>query len=52
LHVLKSAVGTATCDLSVCDVNSSGTRTATDALLVLKKAVGQPVALSCPAPPA
>ncbi|MFN2378042.1 MAG: hypothetical protein ABR538_16040 [Candidatus Binatia bacterium] len=36
--------------LEVCgDVNESGTVSSTDALLVLKEAVGQPVALVCPA---
>jgi len=53
LFVLRVAVGGATCDVRVCDVNNdvnnAGGITAADALLVLKKAVGQHVTLTCPA---
>lgn len=49
LFVLKAAVQATNCDLRVCDANDSGTVTTTDALLVLKKAVGQGVTLGCPA---
>jgi hypothetical protein len=49
LFTLKVAVQAATCALSVCDVNSSNTITATDALNILKKAVSTPVTLNCPA---
>jgi hypothetical protein len=49
LFILKAAVGSACCDLCVCDANGSDDLTATDALLVLQWAVGQPVILSCPA---
>jgi hypothetical protein len=48
LFTLKVAVNSATCALSVCDVNSSGGVTATDALITLKKAVSSPVTLNCP----
>lgn len=49
LFALKAAVRSASCDPSVCDVNNNGTITASDALLILKKAVGTAVTLSCPA---
>jgi len=49
LAVLKAAVGTFDCALCTCDVNNSGNVSATDALIVLKKAVGQDVPLNCPA---
>ncbi len=48
LFTLKVAVNSATCALSVCDVNNSGGVTATDALITLKKAVSSPVTLNCP----
>ncbi len=48
LFILKTAVGTETCLLCVCDVNGSGAVTASDALADLKYAVGQNVLLSCP----
>lgn len=49
LFVLKAAVSASNCALAVCDVNASGTVTSSDALLVLRKAVGQEMELSCPA---
>ena len=49
LFVLIAAVGTSSCELCVCDVDSSGRISATDALLVLKSVVGDDVRLSCPA---
>ncbi len=49
LHVLRSSVGTASCEACVCDVNDNGETTVTDALAVLRVAVGQAVELSCPA---
>jgi hypothetical protein len=48
LGVLQTGVGTGTCELCVCDVNDSETMTATDALLVLRVAVGQDLELTCP----
>lgn len=49
LFILRAAVGTSTCSPEcICDVNAAGGITATDALLCLKKAVGQDVALNCP----
>ncbi|HEY2772420.1 MAG TPA: hypothetical protein VGK20_00075 [Candidatus Binatia bacterium] len=48
LFVLETSVGTKTCTLCVCDVNNSGTVTASDALLVLQSAVDLPVSLNCP----
>lgn len=49
LYVLRTAVGSLSCDLCVCDVKPDAKVTAADALLVLKKAVGQDVVLDCPA---
>jgi cysteine-rich repeat protein len=49
LFVLRTAVGTVTCDVLVCDVNNSGEVNTSDALAVLRSAVGQPVELVCPA---
>lgn len=49
LFVLKAAVQASNCDARVCDVNNSGSVTASDALVILKRAVGQPVELNCPA---
>lgn len=48
LFILSAAVGTVACDPCVCDVDGQGTVAASDALLALKKAVGEPVDLSCP----
>jgi hypothetical protein len=48
LLVLKTAVGTESCELCACDVNDSGGITSSDALLVLKSAVGQSITLTCP----
>jgi len=47
LFTLRAAVGQVGCDLRVCDVNQSSTVTATDALTILKAAVGLPVELAC-----
>lgn len=47
LHVLRSAVGTASCPSCVCDVDDSGTIAASDALVVLRAAVGHQVNLFC-----
>jgi hypothetical protein len=49
LQTLKTAVGSSSCPLCVCDVNDSGGINATDALIDLRAAVGQPVTLTCPA---
>jgi len=46
--VLKASVGTATCEICVCDVNGNDSLSTTDALLCLKRAVGQSVNLNCP----
>jgi hypothetical protein len=51
LFALRASISAATCDLRVCDVNNSGTITATDALLILQAAVALPVTLECFAPP-
>ncbi|HYC57258.1 MAG TPA: LamG-like jellyroll fold domain-containing protein [Candidatus Binatia bacterium] len=48
LFVLQSAVGTATCNLCICDVNGSGSITALDSLMTLKLAVGLALATACP----
>lgn len=51
LFVLKSAVGTTACNLCECDVNGDAQVSATDALRVLRVAVGQNgIVLNCPAP--
>jgi len=47
---LRAAVGSALCSLCECDANDSTTVTATDALLILKFAVGQDVEIDCPVP--
>ena len=48
LVTLKSSVGTSECPGCACDVNSSGTITANDALGILRHSVAQPVTLDCP----
>ena len=51
LEVLRTGVGASDCggfDPCICDVNATGTVTASDALLVLQRAVGQNVAFACP----
>jgi hypothetical protein len=47
LMALVAAVGAGSCPLCICDVDSSGVTTATDALSILRRAVGQPIALMC-----
>src|SRR6185369_14014961 len=49
LFILRSAVGSTNCAPCTCDVNNSADVTATDALLCLRVAVGQNIALECPA---
>ncbi|HEY2774773.1 MAG TPA: hypothetical protein VGK20_12070 [Candidatus Binatia bacterium] len=49
LFALKAAVGASNCNLCVCDVNSSGAVGASDALAILRTAVGIDTALDCPA---
>lgn len=48
LYALKVAVGSAECDLCICDVNDSGGVTAADALAILRGAVGLPIVFQCP----
>ncbi len=48
LFTLKTAVHSASCDLRVCDVDSSQKVTANDALRILRAAVGLPLDLVCP----
>lgn len=52
LFTLRAAVGAASCALWACDADGSGAVTTTDALRVLKTAVGQPTELACPLPEA
>src|SRR4029079_6362851 len=55
LFILRAAVGSETCRPDcVCDTNDTDDTTASDALVCLKKAVGQDVGLDCrcPASPA
>lgn len=47
LAALRTAVGTGSCPLCVCDVNSSGGIVSSDALAILRAAVGQAVTLAC-----
>jgi hypothetical protein len=48
LRALRVAVGNGECDLCVCDVNDNGGVTTTDALVILRAAVGLDVSLDCP----
>jgi len=48
LYILRVAVGAGQCAPCVCDVDGSSAIQATDALLSLKRAVGQDVAMLCP----
>jgi hypothetical protein len=48
LFILRTAVGSATCEpVCICDPNGSGGVSTSDALVCLRKAVGQDVALGC-----
>ncbi|MFT5042940.1 MAG: cysteine-rich repeat protein, partial [Hyphomicrobiaceae bacterium] len=47
LHILRTSVEQRTCALSVCDVSGNGSIQASDALRVLRAAVGQVVELDC-----
>ncbi len=52
LFILRSAVGLSACDVCICNVDGSAGGspiTATDALRALRRAVGIPIALTCPA---
>ncbi|HYB98802.1 MAG TPA: CAP domain-containing protein [Candidatus Limnocylindrales bacterium] len=49
LSTLRTAVGSGSCEMCVCDVNDNGAVTASDALTILKAAVGHDIALDCPA---
>jgi hypothetical protein len=46
---LRTAVGLDTCDPCLCDTDGSGNVTATDALAILRLAVGQVIPVRCPA---
>ena len=48
LFILRAAVGSESCELCVCDVDSGGSVAASDALAVLQFAVGLDVTMSCP----
>jgi hypothetical protein len=48
LYALNAAVGTVQCALCECDVNGDSHMTAVDALLILNKAIGQPIEFACP----
>lgn len=51
LYILLTAIGQhPPCQPCICDVNDDGGITASDALLTLAFAVGEPVSLTCPAP--
>jgi len=55
LEVLRTGVGASDCggfDPCVCDVNATASVSASDALLVLQRAVGQSVPFACPCSPA
>lgn len=48
LQALRTAVQVGECDIRVCDVSDTNTVTASDALMILKSAVGQEVRFNCP----
>ncbi len=48
LFTLRAAVQVGDCDIRVCDVSDTNTVTASDALMILKSAVGQDVRFNCP----
>jgi hypothetical protein len=48
LFILRAAVGSESCGLCVCDVDTSGAVAASDALAVLQFAVGIDISMSCP----
>lgn len=48
LYVLRAAVASGACDIRVCDVSDTNTVTASDALMILKAAVGQDILFNCP----
>ena len=48
LFTLRTAVSLESCSLCVCDLDDSGSVTASDALALLLIAVGQPGSLDCP----
>jgi hypothetical protein len=48
LVALRAAVGQQSCELCICDVNSTSSLTATDALAILKYSVGTLCNLGCP----
>lgn len=52
LFTLRAAVGGAPCDLAVCDVDSTCSISAGDALRILRRSVNGSVALSCECQPA
>ena len=47
LIALKTAIDGANCTIEICDYNGDGDITATDALAILKMALGQPIAPNC-----
>jgi hypothetical protein len=48
LFILRTAVGSSTCEPAcICNTSGSGGTTASDALICLKKAVGQDIELNC-----
>jgi hypothetical protein len=49
LALLDASVGNRSCVACICDADSSGAVTSTDALLALRHAVGLIATLSCPA---
>lgn len=49
LAILRAGIGTQDCRLCVCDIDGSGSIVATDSLLALNLAVGQPIPRQCPA---
>lgn len=48
LAALRAAVGSEFCHVDICDVNDSGAVKASDALAILRKAVGVAITLNCP----
>ena len=48
IYILRAAIGLLSCEECVCDANGSASLSAADALMCLKIAVGQNIALKCP----
>jgi hypothetical protein len=50
IFVLRGALGLSECELCTCDVDSNGSVTVTDALMILRTCASLPTTLECPEP--